>query len=220
LKIPKRIDLDLQQVDALLKRTKESLPPEDYKIIKAMADTIYLLSQSVNQKAISIQRLLRMLFDTTTEKLEKVTGSKKTKTCGKKEKKKGHGRNAVTQYTSAKKVTASHKTLKPRSQCPACLKGKVYKMKAPQQIVHITGNTPLAATVYKMQRLRCNLCGEIFAADHPECVGEEKYDPASKAVIALLRYDTGILSTTNDHKIALFFTGRQHAGENLNDLLK
>ena len=45
MKTPERIDLDLQQVNALLKRAKESLPPEDYKIIKAMADTIYLLTE-------------------------------------------------------------------------------------------------------------------------------------------------------------------------------
>lgn len=297
MKTPERIDLDLQQVNALLKRAKESLPPEDYKIIKAMADTIYLLSQSVDQKATSIRRLLRMLFGATTEKLEKVAGSKKPKASGKKKKKKGHGRNAAAQYTGAKKVTVSHETLKPGDTCPACLKGKVYEMKVPQQIVRITGSAPLAATVYEMQRLRCNLCGEIFTADPPECVGEEKYDPASGAMIALLKYGTGMpfnrleklqqslgiplpastqfeivdqmaddidpvyrelmrqaaqgdviynddttmkiltlmqeqdpqrkgifttgmLSTTDDHKIALFFTGHQHAGENLNDLLK
>ncbi|MCK4378709.1 MAG: transposase [Deltaproteobacteria bacterium] len=32
-------------------------------------------------------------------------------------------------------------------------------------------------------------------------------------------FTTGILSSNDDHRIALFFTGRQHAGENLNDLL-
>ena len=40
-------------------------------------------------------------------------------------------------------------------------------------------------------------------------------DPERKGI-----FITGILSTTDDHKIALFFTGRQHAGENLEDLLK
>lgn len=32
-------------------------------------------------------------------------------------------------------------------------------------------------------------------------------------------FTTGIISVDGAHKIALFFTGRQHAGENLNDLL-
>jgi hypothetical protein len=42
----------------------------------------------------------------------------------------------------------------------------------------------------------------------------QEKDPQRKGI-----YTTGILSTTDDHQIALFFTGRQHAGENLNDLL-
>ncbi|WDN87955.1 hypothetical protein BuS5_00923 [Desulfosarcina sp. BuS5] len=53
MKTPERIDLDVKQLDALLKRVKELLPPEDYELIKAMADTIYLLSQCVDNKAAS-----------------------------------------------------------------------------------------------------------------------------------------------------------------------
>ena len=33
-------------------------------------------------------------------------------------------------------------------------------------------------------------------------------------------FTTGIVSTVNDQKIALFYTGRKHAGENLADLLQ
>ncbi len=43
----------------------------------------------------------------------------------------------------------------------------------------------------------------------------QEKDPQRKGI-----YTTGILSTTDNHRIALFFTGRQHAGENLNDLLE
>ena len=43
----------------------------------------------------------------------------------------------------------------------------------------------------------------------------EKDDPERKGMLT-----TGILSTSGEHEIALFITGRQHAGENLNDLLK
>ncbi|MCP4237729.1 MAG: IS66 family transposase, partial [Aestuariibacter sp.] len=144
-------------------------------------------------------------------------------------------------------------------------------------------------------------CGEIFIADTPPGIGEEKYDAASAAMIALLKYGsgmpfnrleqlqgscgiplpastqweiaeqmadqiypvypelirqaaqgdviynddttmkilalmqninpqdqserkgiftTGIVSTVDDQKIALFFTGRKHAGENLAELLQ
>ena len=73
MKAPERIDLDLEQVDALLKRVESgTLQDGDYQIIKAMVETIHLLSQSVDKKATSIRRLLRMLFGERTEKLEKV----------------------------------------------------------------------------------------------------------------------------------------------------
>ncbi len=35
---------------------------------------------------------------------------------------------------------------------------------------------PLSATVYEQERLRCNLCGEVFTAPAPDGVGSEKYD--------------------------------------------
>ena len=191
MKSPERIDLDLKQVDNLLKRAKPVLPAEDYEIIKAMADTIYLLSPSVDQKATAIRRLLRMLFGATTEKLDQVARKNKNPS-GKKPRKKGHGRKSAQDYTGAKKVNVPRASLKSGDNCPACLKGKVYEMKAPKRIVRITGNAPLSGTVYKMQRLRCNLCGEIFTADTPEGVGEDKYDAKSKTMIALLKYGTGM----------------------------
>jgi len=174
-------------------------------------------------------------------------------------------------------------------------------MKMPATVVRVTGKAPLQATVYQMERLRCNLCGEIFTAKTPDGIGEEKYDAASAAMIALLKYGSGlpfnrleqlqaslgvplaastqweivdnaankvawawqelvrqaaqgsvihnddttikilslikeqkdgnsdssrtgmftsaILSVVNGKKIALFFTGRNHAGENLADVL-
>jgi len=322
MKSPKRLDLNLDQVDALLKRVESgSLKESDYEIIKAMAETIHLLSQAVDEKATSIRRLLRMLFGASTEKLENLiknkdknkSGSAGSNTSGRDpadkknepdQKPEGHGRNGAADYTGADQVKMLHATLKPGDKCPACLKGKVYDMSVPAVIVRITGKAPLQATVYQMQKLRCNLCGEIFKADTPSGVGEEKYDEASGAMIALLKYGsgmpfnrleqlqgslgiplpastqweiveqvadriypvyeelkrqaaqgdviynddttmkilalmknddnsddqdqserkgmftTGILSTSNDQKIALFFTGRKHAGENMTDLLE
>lgn len=308
MKMPKRIDLDLKQVDALLKRVESGcLEPGDYQIIKAMVETIHLLSQAVDEKAASIRRLLQMLFGDRTEKLENVIKNKPSQkkdalqnSPHKNDKPKGHGRNKAADYTGADKIDVPHQDLKPGDRCPGCLKGKVYQMKAPEVIVRVTGKAPLNATVYRMQKLRCNLCGEIFKATAPDGIGDEKYDAESGAMIALLKYGsglpfnrieqlqeslgvplaastqweiveqiadriypaylelncqaaqgnvvynddttmkildlmkenddkdsserkgiftTGILSTTENHKIALFYTGRKHAGENIADLL-
>ena len=303
MKVPKRIDLNPDQVEELLKRVENSsLRKSDYEIIKAMAETIRLLSQAVNEKSTSIRRLLRMLFGPGTEKLEKVIkerlGSLKPLENKGDQKPKGHGRNAASDYTGAEQVEVPHATLKPGDPCPVCPKGKVYEMPAPTSVVRITGKAPLQATVYRMQKLRCTLCGELFKANPPSGIGEEKYDAASGAMIALLKYGsgmpfnrieqlqrslgvplpastqweiveqvadriypvfeelkrqaaqgdvlynddttikilslmkdnekaerkgmftTGILSTANNRKIALFFTGRKHSGENMADLLK
>ena len=51
---------------------------------------------------------------------------------------------------------------------------------------------PLMATVYACERLRCNLCGEVYIAPAPEGVGDEKYDVSATAMVALLKYGTGL----------------------------
>ena len=55
----------------------------------------------------------------------------------------------------------------------------------------MVGQAPLAATVYELENLRCNLCGEVFTAEAPEGVGTEKYDAAAASMIALLKYGNG-----------------------------
>ncbi|MCP4420659.1 MAG: IS66 family transposase, partial [Chloroflexi bacterium] len=204
MKTPQRIDLNLEQVDELLKRVKTGcLQDGDYEIIKAMVQTIELLCQCVDEKATSIRRLLRMLFGPSTEKLKNVIKDKETSDSSKstqqhttdknnKPKPKGHGRNAAADYTGAELIKVDHATLKPKDNCPGCLKGILYEMKVPKVVVRITGKAPIDAKVYQMQKLRCNLCGEIFIADTPPGIGEEKYDAASAAMIALLKYGSGL----------------------------
>jgi transposase len=59
-------------------------------------------------------------------------------------------------------------------------------------LVRIAGQAPLAATVYELERLRCNACGQLFTAQEPEGVGPEKYDETAAAMIAQLKYGSGI----------------------------
>lgn len=72
------------------------------------------------------------------------------------------------------------------------MKGKVYEQKDPALRIRVVGQAPIAATVYELERLRCNLCGEVFEAEAPEGVGEEKYDATARAMIALLKYGSGV----------------------------
>ena len=209
----------------------------------------------------------------------------------------GHGRNGASAYRGAEKVKIAHQDLHSGDRCPDCGRGNVYTQKEPKALVRIVGQAPLAAAVYELERLRCNACGQIFTAQEPEGLGPEKFDPSSSAMIAQLKYgsgvpfnrleqleemlgvplpastqweiveeaaevirpafdelirqaaqgevvhndDTGmrvlrltreasddrtgiftsgIVSTAAGWKIALYFTGRQHAGENIADVLK
>ena len=62
-------------------------------------------------------------------------------------------------------------------------------------LVRVVGQAPLAATVYSLERLRCNGCGQVFTAQEPEGVGPEKYDETAGAMIAQLKYGSGTRST-------------------------
>ena len=76
-------------------------------------------------------------------------------------------------------------------RCPGCLKGKLYAG-APGVLVRLVGQAPITATVYALEKLRCNLCGEVFTAAPPPGVGAEKYDPTAASLIALLKYGSGL----------------------------
>ena len=193
---PKRIDLTPQQLDALLKRVEAGILQDgDYEIIKGMAETLSFLSQALDHKNTSIKRLLKMIFGDSTEKTAKVLKRNKAggKKSGKKKKKrKGHGKNGAAAYHGAQKIKVAHESLKPKDPCPDCHQGKLYELADPGIIVRVTGNAPLSGTVYELQKLRCNLCQMIFTATAPDHNGDEKYDAASGAMIALLKYGSGL----------------------------
>ena len=312
----KRIDVSISELEEIIERAaKGPLNEQDCQALLSVSQTLHFLTEQLEEKGISIGRLRKLLFGAPTEKLDKLTekaseqneagqDDKDTANDDKpeKEKPKGHGRNGADAYTGAQKVKVSHETLKPGDSCPACTKGTVYETAKPGRIVRVTGHAPLTATVYELQKVRCNLCNKVFTAAGPKDVGPEKYDPESISMIALLKYGTGmpfnrleqlqrnlgiplsastqwdtlskhehafaplyqayivaaaqgkivhnddttmkvldlpdlsksdkgdsdrkgvftsgIVSIGDDHLIALFFTGHQHAGENLADVLK
>jgi transposase len=282
-----RMDLNLEELDQIIERGTQAP-----------------LSESESEKLKSALHALAGMLPQprSTEKTKNVLEQPAASTPeSEPEPVKGHGRNGASSYTGARKVTVSHPQLHVGDACPGCEKGKVYPQKEPRTLVRVVGQAPLAATVYELDRLRCNLCGEVFTAPEPEGIGPEKYDETTAAMIALLKYgsgmpfyrlekleqargiplpastqwemvedeaeliqaardelirqaaqgevlhndDTGmrvlrmarepspmvkadrtgvftsgIVSTQQGRRIALYFTGRQHAGENLRDVLQ
>jgi len=207
MKRPKRIDITPKELEALLRRAEEALDQGDYELIKAMAEMIAYLSQAVEQKSTSAKRLLQMLFGGSTEKtkqvlerLKKATDSVDAQSSSEssaedkspERMRKGHGRNGSSEYTGAERIPIPHESLKNGDRCPECDRGRVYKVKKPSVVIRVRGQAPLQATIFELEKFRCNLCGATFIAKPSESLGAEKYDAASGSMIALLKYGSGL----------------------------
>jgi transposase len=209
-----RVDMNQEELDALLERARIGpLSEEDCAKLKGVVETLSYLTDLLEDRKTTIQKLRQILFGASTEKtsnlVKTVTEQSATETGqveggrtpapglgggqGPKsgDKPKGHGRNGALSYIGATKIKISHESLKPGDGCPKCQKGKVYASVAPRRLVRIVGQAPLGAKVYEMESLRCNLCLEVFTAQAPEGVGEKKYDETSGSMISLLKYGTG-----------------------------
>src|SRR5262249_31130760 len=65
----------------------------------------------------------------------------------------GHGRNGADAYRGAERQEVVHPSLHAGDACPVCGQGTVYA-KAPGVLVRISGQPPLAARIYELQKLR------------------------------------------------------------------
>ncbi|MCP4494342.1 MAG: IS66 family transposase, partial [Gammaproteobacteria bacterium] len=315
---PKLLEVDPKDLEAMLERSKTALlSDEDRALLRIVIESLAWLLSELEKASASLKRL-RQAFSINTKKTEKTsdvldaaasasgdtdeTGGKKT-SGGKKKKPKGHGRNGASAYKGAKIIPVGHESLRPGDPCPKCVSGKLYRRK-PRQLVRLKGQAPISANLWELEKLRCNLCDEVYIAKAPAEVGKKKYDETSASMIALLKYGsglpfnrlaglernlgiplpastqwdvmwrsvggvvpayeelirtgaqgtlfhhddtpmkilallkenrqiektgskertgmftTGVVALWQGHRIALFFTGRQHAGENLEDVLK
>ncbi len=194
------IDIDAVEFAEILKRVKPLLDEEDYLKLKAAVDTLGTITHEVESKRASVKRLRALLFGSQSEKLadvfpEKTEPESADKKSSPKEKKKikGHGRNGVDKYVGAEKIKVSLDSLTPGDTCPQknCT-GKVYNTSEPQRLLRIKGGAPVQAKVYERERVRCNLCSKVFTAKLPKDAGARKYDEGAVAMIALLKYGTGL----------------------------
>jgi transposase len=196
------LDVTSEELEALLDGVREALGEAAYRKLQVAIRTLGYVTELLETREATLERLRRLLCHSSTEKTEAVlkqagieTGEKKHKAPGAQHTPKnaapGHGRNGAAAYRGARKVEVPHAWLKAGDQCPDCQRGKVYSVSEPGVLVRIKGQAPIAATVYELEKLRCNLCGDVFTAAAPEGVGEEKYDETAASMIALLRYGSG-----------------------------
>jgi transposase len=198
-----RTQISLSELEAIIERSEtEPLNEQERQTLLDVSQTLHYLTEQLDQKRVSIARLKKLLFGAPTEKLDTLTDKnseddpnqdpdqpddEKTK-----KKTKGHGRNGADAYTDAEIVKVSHETLKPGDPCPDCDTGTVYECKIPGRIIRVTGQAPLTAKVYELQKLRCNPCGKVFTAALPKEAGPAKYNAESISIMALLKYGTGV----------------------------
>ena len=215
---PDTIDLSKEELDALQDRIKnKKLAENDYVILeKVLHFSMWITIQLQNAK-ISINRLKFMIFGHKTEKrssaknkntsLEKDAEqpnsddanakedadnakiSKKNESREPEKPKKGHGRKPATDYTPDEIIVVPHETLKAGDRCPTDCGGRLYPVPiTPGGVIRVQGQSCAHVISYEFQKLRCALCGEIFAPQNPEGFQEEKYDERFKAIMVLQKY--------------------------------
>ncbi len=200
------IDLDIGTLEKIIERSKQTpLSEPDCQLLRSVVETLHFLTQELEKKHVSVQKLKQMLFGAATESTRKVMekilngdssdDSSNAPPADQKDtpptsKPKGHGRNGADAYSGAETVHVKHASLKPGDPCPNCHKGTVYTTK-PSRLVRLRGQAPLGAKVVELEKLRCGLCGAIFTAQAPPEVGSEKYDAEAAGMIALLKYGSG-----------------------------
>jgi transposase len=211
---PELVEVDSTRLEEVLRRVEQSLDEKDSALVRAVFESYAYVADLVEDKNTSIRRLRQLFFGARTETTEAVVGQRTRKPdaavprVGVAETDlaagdgdtdfsdagaatKGHGRNGAEAYRGATRIDVPHPSLAAGDACPACSQGTVYD-KAPGVLVRITGQPPLGAKIYRLQKLRCHLCGQVFTAAAPEEAGDTKYDATAGSMIGLLKYGSGL----------------------------
>jgi len=194
------LEVTAAELEALLDGVREALGEPGYQKLKAAVRTLGYLAELLRERKITFEGLRELLLsgaEASTEKTQQVLKNAGIETqkknqepsnwqAGGKPARSGHGRHGADAYRGAKKVKVPHPSLHSGDRCPGCGKGKVYVLEVPGVLVRLVGQAPITGTVYELEKLRCNLCLEVFTAEAPAGVGEEKYDATSISMMALL----------------------------------
>jgi transposase len=201
---PEILEMNDQKRQELLRRVEQAgLEEGDLKLIRALFESYAYITELIDDKNASITRLRKLLFGARTEKTAHVIGRDQPVPAASvepaalppresEERKTGHGRNGADNYPGANRIKVPHESLQPGDPCPSCERGTAYAMNRPGVLIRFVGQPPVTAAIYELQKLRCNLCGQIFTAQAPAAVaGAEKYDATVASMVALLKYGTG-----------------------------
>lgn len=200
--LPQRPEIWFQDVPAeklradLVKLREMAGEGEMYSDFRMLVETMLVVRDEAGRKGVSLDRLKFLLFGPKTESFAAVCKeameSQNARPKEKREKAKGHGRNGADDFPKARRVPVALEGNASGEPCPHCPNGKVYPIKDPSPLLRITGVAPIQASIYELERRRCNLCGQVFTAPAPAGVGGAKYDASVAALLGLLRYGAGL----------------------------
>ncbi len=201
------LDVRMEDLEQLVERARQGAVSEsEYETLKAVVHTLGHVAELLATHGTTLADLRRLLLaqQGTTEKTRTVlaragipsdaehASADPSERPTPRDRPGGHGRHGADAFTGARRVVVAHRHLKAGDHCPGCLKGKIYGHQPPARLVRLIGQAPIAATVYELEKLRCNLCGEIFTAEAPPDVGPDKYDATAASMIAVLKYGAGV----------------------------
>jgi len=182
-----------EALEAFLERARRSLSPEDFPYLELLARGWAELAESLEEGRLGRGKLQRIIFGPKTEKTRTVFPPAQPGP-GREQgpKPKGHGRRASSAYTGARRVKVRHPQCQEGKLCEKCRRGKLRAQKKPGVAIRLMGAPPITATVWELEKFRCDGCGEIYTAPLPAEAGTGKYDITVGVSVALLRYGTGV----------------------------
>jgi transposase len=211
-KTPQPLEISLDETEELLKRIDEKkLEDKDFEKIKAFIKSFIFIRKLLERQKLSIKKLKNLFFGKTEKsknilpetesnegegnenkaEIEASNNDQRGSDNEGSQKKKGHGKNGASAYVGAEEVYIPHEKLKAGRLCPDCGKANLYKWNKDGIEIRIKGSAPLKACVYKLEKLRCALCGKLYTAQLPPEAGKDKYDAQAGAMISLLKYGSG-----------------------------
>jgi hypothetical protein len=215
MKQPEDVHLSREEGEALLARLEaNTLTAEDRRVLGKVLTFYFWLVFALREAKMSLKRVKALVFGEKPKKHEppesggsassggggtsappsgspEVPSSSESVLTKEKPRPPGHGRHSADVYRAAQTVECCHDELAVGERCPACGRGRLYRL-PPGVEMRLDGNALLSAVRYELEKLRCSACGQIFTASLPVAAGVEKYSARARAVLALARYYLGV----------------------------
>jgi transposase len=204
-----------EELEALSVRVRErKIEEEDWAQLHRYLVLLLKLTKVLEYGRVRMRKVTRLLFGKRTEKDGKKkpppdspppagsaqgaasgtgqSGSQREDpTDGEPSNRKGHGRNPASAYENAQEIVCLVCGNKPGDLCPGCGRSRLRET-AEEIVIRVKGSAPVVAERYRIQKLRCDLCGLIVKGKLPGEAGTEKYQASAKVSVVMMKYGSGV----------------------------